>query len=154
VKTQRRADIAMGCFVAVFGVFVLIAATMIPEMGTHRLSPRTFPYVVAFLLFFCGIALALKSWRLRGEDFKINWPDRAGVGTILVVLAILVGFVALMNPLGLPLSAFLYITISTWYLKPSKKLMAVVIGLVSGVFSYYIFIRLLALSFPAGFLEG
>ncbi len=144
----------MGYFIAVFGVFVLIAATMIPEMGTHRLSPRTFPYVVGFLLLLCGIALALKSLRLREEGPRITWPDRAGVRTILIILAILVCFIALMNLLGLPLSAFLYITISTWYLKRSKPLMAVVIGLISGAFSYYVFIRLLALSFPAGFLEG
>ncbi len=154
VKTQRTADIKVGCFIALFGVFVLIAATMIPEMGTHRLSPRTFPYVVGFLLLLCGIALGVKSWRLQGEDFSIKWPDREGVWTIMVMLVILIGFIALMNPLGLPLSAFLYITISTWYLKRTKPLTAIVIGLISGVFSYYVFIRLLALSFPAGFLEG
>ncbi len=144
----------MGYLVALFGILVLIAATMIPEMGTHRLSPRTFPYVVGFLLLFCGIALALKSWRLRGEDPRINWPDRAGIWAILATLAILIVFIALLNPLGLPLSAFLYITVSTWFLKPSKPLTAVVIGLICGIFSYYVFIRLLALSFPAGFLEG
>ena len=60
-----------------------------------------------------------------------------------------------MNPLGLPLSTFLYVTFSIWYLKRSKWVTAIVIGLIFGVVSYYVFIRLLALSFPAGFLfEG
>jgi putative tricarboxylic transport membrane protein len=154
VRTQRRADIAIGCFVALFGVFVLLAARMIPETGAHRLSPRTFPYFVSFLLFVCGAALAFKSWRLKGEDFAINWPDRAGFWTIVATLAILTAFVVLMNPLGLPLSTFIYLTAATWLLKPSKPLTALAIGLICAVFSYYVFIRLLALSFPAGFLEG
>ncbi len=155
MKTQRAADIAVGCFIALFGIFVLIAATMISVGGAHRLSPRTFPYIVGFLLLLCGIALAVKSWSLKGEDLKIHWPDREGVRTIVVVLVALVCFTALMNPLGLPLSAFLYIAFSTWYLKRSKWLIAISIGLISGFISYYVFIHLLALSFPAGFLfEG
>ena len=59
-----------------------------------------------------------------------------------------------MNPLGLPLSTFLYVTFSIWYLKRSKWLTAIVIGLIFGVASYYVFIRLLTLSFPEGFLFG
>jgi hypothetical protein len=60
-----------------------------------------------------------------------------------------------MNPLGLPLSTFLYVTFSIWYLKRSKWVTAIVIGLIFGVVSYYVFIRLLKLSFPVGFLfEG
>jgi hypothetical protein len=60
-----------------------------------------------------------------------------------------------MNPLGLPLSTFLYVTLSIWYLKPSKWVTAIVFGLIFGFVSYYVFIHLLGLSFPAGFLfEG
>ena len=59
-----------------------------------------------------------------------------------------------MNPLGLPLAAFVYIAFSTWYLKRSKWLVAIVIGLITAAVSYYLFIRLLALSFPEGELFG
>jgi hypothetical protein len=57
-----------------------------------------------------------------------------------------------MNPLGLPLATFLYITFATWYLNRAKWLTAVTIGLITGVVSYALFIRLLGLSFPAGLL--
>jgi putative tricarboxylic transport membrane protein len=152
VKTQRTADISVGCFIALFGLFVLLASTMISVRGEHRLSPRTFPYIVSLLLFFSGVALAVKSWSLKGQDSAVKWPDREGVRTILLTLLFLACYIALMNPLGLPLSTFLYITVSTWYLKRTRWVTAILIGLISGGLSYYVFIRLLGLSFPAGFL--
>ena len=155
MKTQRAADITAGCLVALIGIFVLSASTWISEAGVHRLSPRTFPYAVGCLLLLCGAGLALKTWSLRGEDPAIAWPDREGVRTIMVSLVSLAGYIALMDPLGLPLSTFLYLTFAIWYLNRSRWLMALTIGLITGVISYVLFIRLLGLSFPAGFLfEG
>ncbi len=84
----------------------------------------------------------------------LKWPDRGGITTILVNLISLAFYIVLMNPLGLPLSTFLYVTFSIWYLNRSKWLTAIVIGLIFGVASYYVFIRLLTLSFPEGFLFG
>jgi putative tricarboxylic transport membrane protein len=152
VKTQRAADIAVGCFITAFGIFVLVSSTSISVAGVHRLSPRTFPYVVSCLLILCGAALALKSWTLREEGPAIAWPDAEGVRTITVTLVSLACFIALMDPLGLPLSTFLYLTFATWYLNRSRWLTALVIGLITAAVSYYVFIRLLGLSFPAGFL--
>jgi putative tricarboxylic transport membrane protein len=137
-----------------FGVFVLFAATMISVAGVHRLSPRTFPYAVGILLVACGIGLALRSWRLREQDRAIGWPDAEGIRTLVVTLLSLAAYIALLNRLGLPVATALYIVFFTWYLKPSKWWLAVVIGLVVAVISYTVFIRLLGLSFPAGpFLE-
>jgi putative tricarboxylic transport membrane protein len=152
VKTQRVADIAVGCLVAALGIFVLFASTWISVAGVHRLSPRTFPYVVGLLLLCCGIGLALKSWSVRTEGPAIAWPDGEGIRTIVGSLVGLAGYIALMNPLGLPLATCLYLAFSIWYLKPSKWWMALLIGLITGVISYVLFIRLLGLSFPAGVL--
>lgn len=155
MKTQRSADIVAGCVLAVLGLVTLYASTMITGGMEERLPPRTLPYIVGFIIFFCGIGLAFKSWRFRGPDPAIKWPDRAGIRTIAVNLASLAFYIALMDPLGLPLSTFLYISFSIWYLKPSKWITALVIGLISGVVSHTLFIHLLGLSFPMGFLfEG
>ena len=154
MKTQKSADIAVGCIVALLGLVVLYASTLISVRGAHRLSPRTFPYVVGALLFFSGIGLALKSKRFRGEDAKINWPDREGVMIILVNLVSLALYIILMNPLGLSISTFLYVAFTTWYLKKSRWITAVLIGLLFGFISHYVFIYLLGLSFPEGFLFG
>jgi putative tricarboxylic transport membrane protein len=155
VKTLRQVDIAVGCFLALLGLFILYASSMI-RVGVERaLSPRTFPSVIGFLILFCGIGLAVKSWRFRGEDPKINWPDREGIRINLGSLILLVFYIVLMNPLGFPLSTFLYVTCSIWFLKPSKWVTAILIGLIFGIISYVVFIHLLKLSFPLGFLfEG
>ena len=152
MKTQRKADIVVGCGVALFGIFIIYAATLITGGAEHRLPPETFPMVVGFLMLLCGGGLAFKSWRIREADFAIKWPDGQGVRTILVTLASVAVYIILLNPLGLPLASFLYIAFSIWYLKRSKWLLAIVISLVTAAISYILFIRLLGLSFPAGFL--
>ena len=152
MKTQRVADIVVGCGIALFGIFIIYASTLITGGAEHRLPPETFPMVVGFLLLLCGSGLALKSWSIRGVDLAIKWPDGEGVRTILVTLASVACYIILLNPLGLPLASFLYISFSIWYLKRSKWLLAIVISLITSVISYVLFIRLLGLSFPAGFL--
>jgi len=152
VRTQRTADIVVGCLVALVGIFICVASTGISIAGVHRLSPRTFPYVVGLLLLCCGVGLALKSWSVRTEGPAIAWPDGEGIRTIAGSLVGLAGYIALMTPLGLPLATCLYLAGAIWYLKPAKWGMALLIGLITGGISYVLFIRLLGLSFPAGVL--
>jgi putative tricarboxylic transport membrane protein len=152
VKTQRVADIVVGSLIALVGIFVLVTSTGISVAGVHRLSPRTFPYVVGLLLLCCGSGLAVKAWSVRTEGPAIAWPDREGVRTIAGSLVGLAGYIALMTPLGLPLATCLYLAMSIGYLKPAKWVMALTIGLLTGIVSYYLFIHLLGLSFPAGVL--
>jgi putative tricarboxylic transport membrane protein len=154
VKTQRSADIAAGCVLAVLGLVTLYASTMIKGGMEERLPPRTLPYTVGLLVLVCGIGLAVRSWRYRGEDPLIKWPDGEGRRTIVVTLLSLAIYIGLMDPLGLPLSTFLYVAFSIWYLKRTKWWQALVIGLISGAVSYYLFIYLLELSFPVGFFLG
>jgi putative tricarboxylic transport membrane protein len=152
VKTQRVADIVVGCLVALFGIFIIYASSFITGGAAHKLPPDTFPKVVGILLLLCGGGLALKSWTIKGVDFAIPWPDREGVRTILVTLFSLGCYIVLLNPLGFPIATFLYLFFSIWYLKKSKWLLALVISLITAGLSYYLFIRLLGLSFPTGVL--
>jgi putative tricarboxylic transport membrane protein len=154
VNTLRRADIAVGCFVALFGLFILVASISISGGVAARLPPRTFPVVIGCLLLVCGVALALKSWTLKDEGPRVHWPDKMGFRTILVTLISLACYIAMTNPLGMPLATGLYISFSIWYLKPSRWWMALTIGVISGVVTYWLFIRLLGLSFPEGVIFG
>jgi uncharacterized membrane protein HdeD (DUF308 family) len=150
VKKQTSADIAGGCFLAVLGLVTLFAASMIKGGMEERLPPRTLPYVVGSIILISGIVLAIKSLRFKGEDLTIHWPDRRGIVRILVTLISLIVYIALMTPLGLPLSTFLYVTLSVWYLGRYRILYAFLIGFVSGAVSWLLFIYLLELSFPVG----
>lgn len=152
MKTIRQADIVIGCFLAVLGLFILYAASNI-RLGVERaLSPRFFPSVMGSLILVCGAGLAVKSWRFKGEDPKIHWPDRQGLIIVLVSLGLLAAYILFMKSLGLPIGTFLYVTASIWFLKPEKWIAAIVIGVLFGIISYAVFIRLLDLSFPMGSL--
>jgi len=116
----------------------------------ERLPPRTLPYVVGSIILISGVILAIKSLRFKGEDLTIHWPDLRGIVRILVTLISLIVYIALMTPLGLPLSTFLYVTFSVWYLGRYRILYAFLIGFVSGAVSWLLFIYPLELSFPVG----
>jgi uncharacterized membrane protein HdeD (DUF308 family) len=105
---------------------------------------------VGSIILVSGIILAIKSFRFKGENPTIQWPDRQGTVRILITLIGLIFYIALMTPLGLPLSTFLYVTFSVWYLGRYRILYAFLIGFVSGAVSWLLFIYLLELSFPMG----
>jgi putative tricarboxylic transport membrane protein len=154
VKKQTSADIAGGCFLAVLGLVTLFAASMIRGGMEERLPPRTLPYVVGSIILISGIILAIKSFRFKGEDPTIQWPDRQGTLRIFITLISLIFYIALMTPLGLPLSTFFYVTFSVWYLGRYRILYAFLIGFVSGAVSWLLFIYLLELSFPMGVFQS
>ena len=152
MKTLRSADIVGGCFLSVLGLLTLWAASTIVTTMEHRLSPRALPYAVGLLIFGCGVGMAAKAWRARGADSAIGWPDAAGIRTIVVSLAAVGLYNGFLELLGLPLATFLYIALSIWYLNRAKWATALLTGIVCGVVSHYVFIRLLGLSFPEGVL--
>ena len=155
MKTQRSADIAGGCFLALLGLVTLFAATRIKGGLEERLPPRTLPYVLGATVLIAGAALVFKAWRSTPESQAIKWPNRVGAKRILVVLVSLALYIALMNPLGMPISTALYIAFSVWYLRRGRHrvLVAVTTGVISGVVVLYLFIHFLELSFPVGPLQ-
>jgi protein-S-isoprenylcysteine O-methyltransferase Ste14 len=150
LRTQRSADIAGGCFLVFLGLFTLFAASKITGGLDERLPPRTLPYTVGVIISICGALLAIRSWRFRGEDPVIKWPDRRGTIRVLISLVSLGVYLALMEPLGLPLSTFLYVSFTVWYLGKYRLWYPLLIGFLSGAISYLVFIYLLELSFPVG----
>ncbi len=150
MKTQRSGDIAGGCFLAFLGLVTLFAASKITGGLEERLPPRTLPYVVGVIILICGALLAIRSWRFRGEDPFIKWPDRRGTIRVLITLVSIGAYLALMDPLGLPLSTFFYVSFAVWYLGKYRFWYPLLVGFLSGAISYVVFIYLLELSFPVG----
>ncbi|HUL31944.1 MAG TPA: tripartite tricarboxylate transporter TctB family protein [Thermodesulfobacteriota bacterium] len=150
MRTQKSADITGGCFLVLLGLFTLFAASQITGGLEERLPPRTLPYTVGVIILISGALLAIRSWRFHGEDPVIKWPNRSGTVRVLITLVSLGIYLALMEPLGLPLSTFLYVSFTVWYLGKYRIWYPLLIGFLSGSISYLVFIYLLELSFPAG----
>jgi putative tricarboxylic transport membrane protein len=155
VKTQRSADIWSGAFLAVLGLVVLGAAWKITGGLEERLPPRTLPYTMGVTILVSGMLLVIRAWRYSGENLPIHWPDRAGAIRILVIIASLAVYIAIIDPLGMPVSTALYLAFQVWYLSRGRYrvLSALLTGVISGVVVYYLFIQFLELSFPVGILQ-
>lgn len=150
MRSQRRCDIVAGAFLALLGAVVIIAASQIRGDVEERLPPRTLPYAVGIMTLAGGLGLAAKSYRFRGEDPEIQWPEKDGWVRIGVNLLLLALFAALMDPLGMPITTGLYVAGAIWYMDRKRILAALLTGAGSAVVVYYLFIRLLGLSFPLG----
>jgi hypothetical protein len=155
MRTQKSADVASGCFIAFLGMVVIFAATRITGGMEERLPPRTLPYILGFMILVAGVLLAVRSWRFKGQNPTIKWPDRAGMARVLVILFSLAAFIAMIEPLGMPIATVLYVSFSVWYLWIGRHpiVYAVITGLLSGAVVYFLFIRFLELSFPLGLLQ-
>jgi hypothetical protein len=155
MKTQKSADIASGCFIALLGIVVILAATKITGGMEERLPPRTLPYILGFLILVAGMILAVKSWRFQGENPAIKWPDRTGTKRVIVILVSLAAYIALIEPLGMPIATVLYVSFSVWHLWIGRHpiIYALITGLLSGAVVYYLFIHFLELNFPMGLLQ-
>ena len=97
-----------------------------------------------------GALLAFKTWRLRGKETFINWPDRAGVKRVLVTLVSLTIYIALIGLLGLPIDTLLFVSFLVWYLGRYRIITSAMIGLAAAAVVYFLFILFLELSFPVG----
>ena len=150
MRSQRKCDLAAGVFIAFLGAVVILAASQIRGDADERLPPRTLPYVVGFMTLAGGLGLAVKSYRFRGEDPEIEWPEKDGWVRIGVNLLLLALFTALMDPLGMPITTGLYVAAAIRYMDRKRILAALLTGAGSAVAVYFLFIKLLGLTFPLG----
>jgi putative tricarboxylic transport membrane protein len=150
VRSQRKCDIVSGGVIALLGAVVILAASQIRGDVEERLPPRTLPYVVGFMTLAGGLALAIKSYRFRGEDPVIQWPEKDGWVRIGVNLFLLALFTALMDPLGMPIATALYVAAAIRYMDRKRVLAALLAGAGSALVVHYLFIRVLGLNFPLG----
>jgi hypothetical protein len=150
LRSQRKCDLAAGAFIALLGAVVILAASQIRGDVEERLPPRTLPYVVGFMTLAGGLGLGVKAYRFHGKDPEILWPEKNGWVRIGVNLLLLALFTALMDPLGMPIATGLYVTGAIWYMDRSRILGGLLAGAGSALVVYYVFIRLLELTFPLG----
>jgi len=150
LRSLRKCEIVAGAFIALLGAVVILAASQIRGDVEERLPPRSLPYAVGVMTLAGGLALAVKSYRFRGADPEVRWPEKDGWVRIGVNLLLLALFAALMDPLGMPISTGLYVAGAIWYMDRKRILAALLTGAGSAIIVYSLFIRLLGLTFPLG----
>jgi hypothetical protein len=150
MRTMRSADILTGAFLVLIGAAMILAAGQIEGIGEERLHPAVLPRLLGWLTLAAGAGLAWSGLRAATGGRSLDWPDRTGWQRLVLTLVSLVGYLALIEPLGLPIATALYTGVSVWYLGRYRWWAVVLGGLLSGIAMYWIFIRLLDINFPVG----
>lgn len=148
--TQRSADIASGLFLAAIGLAVVAAAFQIKSVFGERLPPRTLPLVLGSITVFTGLLLSLRSYYYKGQELSVDWPGRDGWARLGVTILCLVGYVLLIEPLGIAMASFLF-SLSLIYYLDRRFVRSLSIAFITGLVVQIVFVKLLQLSFPVGF---
>ncbi|MCL4533817.1 MAG: tripartite tricarboxylate transporter TctB family protein [Bacteroidetes bacterium] len=153
IRTLRSADLATGAFMTILGILTLIASFQIAGNAGERVHPRTLPIIVGWMILAAGVTLFVNGWRYRGQPKILDWPDAQGSRRVLFSILLMIVFLALLEPLGFPLSTLIFITAGTWYLGRYRWWVPPLCGALSALTVLVVFIDFLELSFPLGLLE-
>jgi len=153
MRSQRFGDMVSGVLLLLLGLVVVLAALLIKGAADVQMQPRTLPLALGCIIGVTGAFLALRAWRYSGPTRIVPWPDWNGALRVLVTLVSLAAFLLLVQSLGMPIGSGLLVAFLVWYLGGCRPICAGLLGAATGGAIYLIFIRLLNISFPVGFLS-
>jgi putative tricarboxylic transport membrane protein len=159
-EEQGRSEYGVALFLGAIGVAVIVDALSLPDSLTARgpIGPRVVPFVVGGLLVVTALALAQDVWRggrgepEGGED--IDLTGRSDWRTIAILVASFVANALLIERLGWPISGAILFFGAAYALGSRHYLRDVVISVVMGVGTWYLFVLGLGVSLPVGVLKG
>jgi putative tricarboxylic transport membrane protein len=153
MRTLRTADLVTGALAIAAGLVTLVASRGIKAMAGESLDPRTLPTMVGWAMILAGAGIVYSGWRYRGDPVPVHWPDGSGLRRLAATTALLLLYVALIEPIGFPLVTAAFVAAHSWYLGRYRPWATIVGGLASGLVVYYVFMQLLELTFPLGLIE-
>jgi putative tricarboxylic transport membrane protein len=144
-----------GLALVALGVAALVATTRIPSVrdGWAVSGPRFVPLVASVMLIVLSIAFLVRTFvrpdiqlaRFAAAEAKqTHWPTPG------LIMAGLLGYVALLMPLGYALATALFFTASARVLGSTRPQRDAVSGVVLGVVVSYAFTRWLGVRLPVG----
>ena len=153
MRTLRSADLMTGALTIDIGKVTLVASRSIKAMAGASLDPGTLPDIVGWAMVLCGAGIMRTGWRYRGDPVPIHWPDRQGNRRLMATAALLLAYVILIEPIGVPIVTAAFVAAHSWYLGRDRPWVTILGGVATGVIVYYVFMEFLELTFPLGLLE-
>ena len=148
-RTLRAADQALSVILIIIGVAALVSVRQMRVGFAAEFQPRLFPAIVAWLLIVAGSLLGVASRRTPAAALA-EWPTADRAKRIAVILFSVAAYVAVIDPLGMPLATFLVVSFEVWYLGDYRWYVPVLVGLLAAAILYFVFMLGLGLTFPAG----
>jgi putative tricarboxylic transport membrane protein len=144
----------LGAGFAVAGAFIFAGTFTYPVLDDGHPGPSLFPRLIGVLMAGFGGALAVQGARARGVSDRLDWrrlPRSTGFVNALCVLAVVVGYVLLVERIGFLLVGTAMIFALMWRLRvPLLTASLVAVGFTTLV--YALFAKLLRVPLPLGLL--
>ncbi|MEJ5377325.1 MAG: tripartite tricarboxylate transporter TctB family protein [bacterium] len=139
IKIQHRKELFSGLLFIGFALAGLLLSLGYPMGTAARMGPGYFPFMVSLCLLGIGVVVCLRS--LRRDSAQIQDAQAIQCRPLLLVLGTVFFFGLALRPLGLLLSSFLLVLVSSmahpkWSLLESLLNAAVLAILVTALFVY------------------
>ncbi len=150
---KNSKDFKVGLLFIIFGTGVTLSAQLYPIGTAAKMGPGYFPFVLGLMLTILGIAVCLKSLS-KGKGLKRKMTLR--IRPVTFVLSSIFLFGLLLHPLGIILSTFLLITISSMASDEFNMKIAIFDAFVLILLILIIFVYFLQFQIPVlpAFLRG
>ena len=116
---SKTSEIIVGLAMLGAGAGYLLMVNDIPRRGAVDAS--FVPRVLAFLMLGLGAVQLLTAWRLAATAPGAGRGGWASFGVVAASLALIAGFVALLQPFGFPAAAALFLFAQFWLLTPTER---------------------------------
>jgi Tripartite tricarboxylate transporter TctB family len=144
---MTRPDRVIGPLFFFFGCLVVLEAARLEFASSYGAGSGFFPYWLGIAIVILGAVVTLHAWRNPGgadSSAAVTWPARK-----LIALVWLLGFVLILERIGF-VTAFSLLVAFLLKLEGENWRNAASVALAAGLSFYVFFIRLLAVSLPAG----
>lgn len=143
---SRRFDfIASLCFLFI-GIFFVTASTRLAgNVIGGAVTPATFPKAFGGLLVFLSILLMFETFKSKGAA-HIDEKEQTYFRRFFIILAAMVGYILLIEPLGFIISTFLFLAIAFQAMERGNLAKTLMIAGGFSLVIYFIFIKLLEAS--------
>lgn len=139
---MKKGNIIASVLVIALGIYVIITCLGYPTAeayGTGVPGPGLWPGVVAGCMVLAGLALLIKSLRMKPEDdtpIEI-WTD--GTKRVYITMAILVAYVAILGAAGFILSTIVMLVIFIQWFAKTKPAVTLLISVATTLIIYCVF---------------
>jgi putative tricarboxylic transport membrane protein len=154
---MKKLDCISGLVLLVFGVVLLFAARQLPFIGEFGPSSGFFPTLLSALLILVSLIIVLRAW-FQGRRTKTSERTPRILGPnkkkYFLYLGLFFAFSLFFPQLGYTLSMVLFLGIVLKYGEKQSWETTFGVVLVSGVVSYFLFVKFLSIPLPEGILSS
>jgi putative tricarboxylic transport membrane protein len=156
---RQKSELILAAIVLGLGIFVIWGTADVQAASSRiGLGPRFFPFLVGGMLIVVGICYIINV--LRGgtgdmeESEDIDTSAKSDWRAVLFVGGVFLVFALLVDILGWVVAAALLFFGISWSLGSRHALRTAAISVILSVATYFIFVKGLGVTLPAGVLEG